>query len=458
MQAFFEKRSTWLLVLVCAAIYFQTLWFEFLRIDDDVNVFANPLFLNQGLESLWTFWEQPYERLYIPVTYTLWGFIHAAESIVAPNHFHPGLYHLINVLVHLANGIFVLRIAESLLGNRFGAWVAAFVFLVHPYQVEGVAWVTSFRGLLSTFFALALMEYFVRKRGCFTPAQAVLAIALFALAVLSKPSAVGVLPLLAAVGVGWFAENRKPQLVFLCLCAAVFLPTALLTKSEQPDAISGATIPWTARPAVFADAVSFYLTKAILAWGFSLDYARTPVEVLRHPNLPGFLVTACVIFLVAKIPVQEYRSRGLFLLAGFALALVPVSGLVSFQFQNYSTVADRYVYLPLVALALLAGDLSTRLATKGRAVVAVWLCLLAIESVHLTTFWKDEFSLFERTVELNPRSLFGHNNLGFAYGQRGNWELAVFHYEQAIRLAPQNPIITENLQKARMRLEIQKAL
>ena len=48
-------------------------------------------------------------------------------------------------------------------------------------------------------------------------------------------------------------------------------------------------------------------------------------------------------------------------------------------------------------------------------------------------------------IRLKPNSPQAHNNLGMAYGKRGERALAVQEFEQAIRLNPSNPRFYTNL-------------
>lgn len=73
-------------------------------------------------------------------------------------------YHLINLLLHILNGIAVFLIAEHLLGGVNPAALAAAVFLLHPVQTESVVYVSSRSELLSTAFYLAGFLLFLKSR------------------------------------------------------------------------------------------------------------------------------------------------------------------------------------------------------------------------------------------------------------------------------------------------------
>jgi protein O-mannosyl-transferase len=433
-----------------ALIYFQTLWFGFLRIDDDVNVFANPHYLNFSWSSLTQFWIAPYERLYIPVTYTLWAAIRGLEIGLGDGSFHAGVYHGANLILHALNGFLVYRIARKLLPSRESAALAAVLFIAHPFQVESVAWITSFRGLVSAFFGLGLVHYYVEQQGRLDSLKTFCtASILFLCALLSKPSAMGLLPMLLVLGWAFFPGTLRSQARFLLLWAVLCIPFVVLTKSEQPNALSGMVVSLWERPAVAADALSFYWTKAFFAWDFSLDYGRTPKYVLTHPGIIALGFCALTLLLVSRIKSASLRQKQWAFIAAFLLVLSPNCGWIPFEFQSYSTVADRYVYLAMLPFALFVANLYS---PRWRAVALVALAGLTLQSIRMTSFWKNEFSLFTRTVEQNPKSIVGHNNLGFAYAQLGNWLKSAEHYGRAAAIQPGHRVVEENLRHAKDRI------
>jgi tetratricopeptide (TPR) repeat protein len=98
-------------------------------------------------------------------------------------------------------------------------------------------------------------------------------------------------------------------------------------------------------------------------------------------------------------------------------ALGPVLGFVSFEFQTRSTVADHYLYLPMLAAAMSAAWIVTR-APKRSAfyAAAVILGLLSIRTMDQTRCWNDSRALFTHAIAVNPRSDVAFQNLGVLAG------------------------------------------
>jgi hypothetical protein len=62
-----------LVVVITAAIYMPVVGYDFVAWDDDLHVYANPWLHPVTWSHIRTFWEAPYQHLYIPLTYTVWA-------------------------------------------------------------------------------------------------------------------------------------------------------------------------------------------------------------------------------------------------------------------------------------------------------------------------------------------------------------------------------------------------
>jgi len=121
----------------------------------------------------------------------------------------------------------------------------------------------------------------------------------------------------------------------------------------------------------------------------------------------------------------------------FVVALLPTLGLVPFDYQRYSTAADRYLYLAMLAPA---AAVAFALALRPRAVyfgaVVVVCAALAVLS-HVQSYrWSDSETLFTHTLKVNPRSLAAHVVFGFRYTTRGDDDRALAEFDQALQANP----------------------
>src|SRR5207249_232749 len=106
-----------------------------------------------------------------------------------------------------------------------------------------------------------------------------LGLALFIVAMLSKPSAM-VTPVVAGA-VDWMLLRRPVRRVLVSLSPWLVLSAACMvwTKLAQP-ATFVASVPWWARPLVAGDALAFYLYKLVWPLWLCVDYGRDPAAAI----------------------------------------------------------------------------------------------------------------------------------------------------------------------------------
>ncbi len=126
---------------------------------------------------------------------------------------------------------------------------------------------------------------------------------------------------------------------------------------------------------VALDALGFYLCKLLWPMRLASDYGRTPeLVVARGWNSLTWIVP---IVLIAAAAVLFRRSvKPLVASALFVVALVPMLGLLPFDFQAYSTVADHYAYLALFGAGHGGRVAGRTLEQTGDAWVCGVVCLI----------------------------------------------------------------------------------
>jgi Flp pilus assembly protein TadD len=444
--------------LVVIVVYLRGFGAGFVEYDDDIHVYANPMLNPLSSESIGKLWGHAYQGLYIPLAYTILAGIAVfaripAETVSSINHvvtLSPGPFHVASVGFHVANTLLCYLLALRLARSRTAAFLCSLVFALHPLQVESVAWISELRGLSSAFFALAALNVFVLSRqkdeSASAASRALLACsaALAMGAMLCKPAAV-VLPLVALVidrvvlGTSWRRSIATVLTGIACL-----LPLAFITRSVQTLFPGGASL-WWQRPFVAGDALAFYVFKTVLPINLGVEYGRTPHAVMAHAwsyllwALPVGLLGFCFI----------HRRRHAIAWLGsliFVLFLLPTLGLIPFTFQVHSTVADRYAYLSMFGLGLVAADVivtaQSKVAERGFAAVLV---LLAVLSFNQTGHWTTNAAFLQHTLDVNPDVAFAHNNLGSILLKQKRTDEAIEHFNKVLQLEPRNALAENNL-------------
>jgi len=429
-------------------VFGQVCRHEFLDYDDHKAVYENPYYHPVTAPHVLHFWRHPYFSLYMPATYTTWAALATIARLPQPvsttgtdtHSLDPHVFHAATLVAHILNVLLVFAMLRLLVKHDWAAAAGALLFSLHPVQVEPVAWVTEMKGLLSGFFSLlALWQYCLfaalpRENLKRRRAHYALATLSFSFALLAKPSAV-VVPLLAWCLDYWNTRRLSRQsLLPLLPWLAMAVLWVLLTRSVQPiEDKSVLTLLW-ARPLIAGDALSFYLRQLVLPMHLIPHYGRTPEKVLQSAWI--FLTGATPYLLMLGV----WRLRRFRLTAAtaiFVAALLPVLGLIPFGYQAYSTVADRYLYLAMLAPALGLAFLLARVQHKAAwSLCATLLIILGWRSAVQASYWQNTVTLFEQELRVNPNSWVAHTALGAIADRAGNTEQAVEQYRAALQAKP----------------------
>ncbi len=464
------------LIIIVGAVFGGVVTHDFLVWDDDVFIYRNPLLQPPSWAHLAQVWREPYAHLYAPVTYSVWILLGMATGRDTPagTVLTPGVFHAASLMVHILNAViafFLLRLVLRGTDGQDGdsppngatdraALIGALLFALHPLQVEAVAWASELKDLLAGLFGLSALYLYLAAGpgvGSENPSEEMAAGArvsqaralyvastlAFALALLSKPNA-AVLPLLAGA-LDWYLRRRPRRSVALLLPWVVLAGAlAVLTRHVQPPSPELYVSPLL-RPLIAGDALAFYLEKLVWPLGLAADYGRTPQWVLAQGTtrwawgLP-FVVLAAALLLRRRWPALTVGV--------WFCCLAPLAslGLMAFDFQQYSTVADHYIYLGLVGPALTVAWLARsgpRLWTTAGAALLIGL-LGGLSVIQLMT-WGDNTGFWRHTLEVNPRSLVAHNNLGAGYMLAQRPDLAEPHLRAAVVLRPDDADALINL-------------
>lgn len=434
-------------------LYFPTLFYNFISIDDGTHLYQNPLILNPTADSLWEFWRKPFFDLYIPLTYSVWWAV-SKFSFAMTDTLDPSFFHFLNLAFHFLNsaGVFFLL---GIFVPPFPALVGALLFCVHPIQVEAVAWVSCFKDLLSFFLGLCAAAFFLMAtQSDGKPSNSkhssersyALATFFFVLSLLAKPGMV-ILPLFlfCLIPLLPHPQRRKNRLAELVLSIWLLGSGAWgwwLTVL-QPGYRLSFYIPVFSRWRIAGDALFHYMKQTLIPIGYTPDYARLPPLVLKDPSsLVTWMIPALLgigIFWNRKRWRREFTGMLI-----WGIGFIPVLGVIPFAQQTYSTVTDRYAYLPFIGLSLAAASLMDRwsrldpvqknripnLMAQGVLIGLAWV------SISQVKLWKDTLTLTEAMLQLHPDSYQANYSRGGELYDRGFYEEALPLFQASVALHP----------------------
>lgn len=430
----------------------------YIRLDDYANILDNPNVHHFSAAGLARIWTSSALGFYIPFTYSIWWLYAGVASLLGTLQQSASLFHALNLTVHALNVAVVFLFSRFLLRplstQKLGLseWkmnglcaVGAALFALHPAQVETVAWITELKGLIA--WLLGLLGIWIYYRSHRRIPTAVL----FLAAMLSKPSAIvfpGLLLLADRILLGRSIKDsaRVPLLIGLLL-----LPLVIVTKHLQPDANLEFVPSFWGRLLVAADSFSFYCYTLLFPFRLALDYGRSPQFVLHH--VPGWQIALSIALLFAGAALVAYSLARrwdpehdvptgapfvLFGLSAFCLSLVPVLGIVPFAFQDFTTVADHYLYVPIWGASFMVLGLLIRLrgAVWSFSISAITLAALLVLTFSQASHWHSTESLFTHTLEINPRSYLAHYSIGADLLDSGRTDAGISHMLKCLEIRP----------------------
>ncbi len=367
-------------------------------------------------------------------------------------HQNPYGYHLISALLHALNGVLVLALIFYLSRSELLALLTAVAFVVHPLQVESVAWISSQKTLLAASFSLlTLIAYtlFAKKQ---QPQYYWISLASYFLAIFSKPTVVTLPIVLYALHREFRAEKRsktiQPLVPFFILALIEGVIVFLAHRQEKAFApviggniYSHALMPfWT---------LLTYLEKTFFPKDLLPIYPPPHYVTWANPTylFPaiGTLAGITLVILLKK------RSRIFYLAAGFyAVLLLPTLNLLPLSVP----IADRYMYLPILSpLALSAIGINHLYERCKNSLTRIMVsfcvffivCILFVNSRTQMSHWKDSRTLWTYTLQKNPRHALAHVKLGEYYYEHGDITQAISYTVKGIGLGLNNPLFAKNL-------------
>jgi Tfp pilus assembly protein PilF len=427
------------------AVYFPVLGHAFVNYDDDLYLTRNAsLRLGLGAEGVrWAF-TSAHGANWFPLTWLSWLLDYELFGLRAPG------FLATNVLLHLASTLVLFMVLARLTGAPGRSAFVAGVFALHPLHVESVAWASTRKDVLSGLFWMVVLGAYAAYARAPSPARYAAVAAGLALGLMAKPMLVTLPFVLLLLDLwplrrlqdasGQVSAARLRRAVvekapLLGLAAASSVVTYLVQRAG--GAVEAGEV-FSLRARVTNALVSYvaYLRQAFWPKGLAVFYPH-PGESLAMATVLGALVLLAV---ATAVFLRPWRTRPQLAVGWlwYVGTLVPVIGLVQVGQQAR---ADRYMYLPLIGLAMVvAWGLGGPLSRLGRnvpaAVGGLALVALGVVAAAQVRVWRDSETLFAHALRVTGENAVARLNLGIALLDSGRLAEAEGHLREAVRLHP----------------------
>ena len=358
-------------------------------------------------------------------------------------------FHRTNLILHILNTALLVVLLYIIFGQAVPAVMAGLLFGVHPLTVEPIAWITERKTVLTMFFALWCLIFYVRYTRTKGWGHYIASMAMYVFAMMSKPTS---LPLAAALLVMdyWPLERLKTQVKKLILEKVPFFVLggifAVITVISNARSVSVSPVEssigtkLSQLPAMICYLISFYLNKIIWPVNLSSVYPLPGAMVLSNPKiLGGVIITiiAVIVLLYSAKRIRVFLGGGLF----FLVVIFPTLGLV--RFSPWVVASDKYVYMPAIGLLMILAWCFGRVLNKftsARPVLILLVLALSAGEIYgvrqYLGYWRDTIGLYEYIIKTAPNAPVAHNNLGVALKSAGRFDEAIVQFRQTVQLDP----------------------
>ncbi|MEE8170283.1 MAG: glycosyltransferase family 39 protein, partial [Phycisphaerae bacterium] len=482
-----EPRQLRLAIAVIAlAIFFlylpTVLSAGFVDIDDGQYVVQNDVVRNASFSSAWRFVREVTQPSTVVGYYQPLTMISLMiDAWLCGGEPDPFIFHLTSVLWHVLNTVLLFLIVRAACGGVVVPVLAALIFGMHPVQVESVAWVSQRKTVLASAGALAAVLIYLRAHQTHRPRWLWAALAAYVLAMLAKPTAMFLPFFLLLLDVWPLRRTNWRASVLEKWPFALFMVAGALVAIVSQTRTAGIGAP---NPSQWVNLAKLAAYNLMLYGGNLIRPTRLALIYEEPGDLSwGSLPIAAAVTLVmigVIVWISSWRwSRPLFVGLGGAAVLLGVAiGPVRFM---QSCIGDRFMYLPLAALALplaagadrlwrssdrrTASTLRRRrgLVLAGGLAVVAWLAGLTLNQQEV---WADTERLWSNVLARVPNHGMGNAGLGgsrvrqaqelIGLGDRESAEellnQALTDLAKAIDVDPDNGLYHENRAEALMLL------
>ena len=453
-----------LLSVAILLVYWQVQYFGFIDFDDNMYVIENP-HVQSGLSYhglIWAFTTTHITNWH-PLTWLSLMFDYDLYRL------NPSGYHWTNIIFHIANTLLLFFVFNRMSGETWKSALVAFLFAVHPINVESVAWIAERKNVLSTsFWTLTMLTYVLYVESPILK-RYLLVMLSFTMGLLVKPMLV-TLPFVLLL-LDYWPLNRFPSAMQGNRNGIQWSEISLLIREKLPllvlagvssivtvyAARSGSaiksldTFPLDVRITNAFVSYAMYLKKMVWPQNLAIFYPHEGMISLWKIVAACLIISGFTIFVLFMSRRYRYLPVGWFWYLG---TLMPVIGLIQ---VGYHAMADRYAYVPLIGIFVIiswgVSDIFSRLFARRILLILLVATVVSVSIVaswQQVQYWQNSMTIFQHALNVTKNNYQAHQGVGNVLLCRGNLDGAIAHYMEALRFKPDHAEVRNNLGMALM--------
>lgn len=420
-----------ILVALTALVYLPHIGNEFVTLDDRILITRNPLILRLTPWTLRMIFTTYDPELYVPLTLFTYQIEHLIFGLA------PQIYHFTNLLLHIGGAILVFHVMRKIFRSDLTGFVSALLFAIHPLQSEAVFWAAARKDVLSGFFFLLSLFFYVQHRSNDEPRTYRLSVGSFLLALLAKVSVI-MLPLILLLLDWKEGRNMKDMIhekIPYFILSILFGVIAMIGKTNSIASTDALTLFLLAEKSTV-----FYLWKMFWPATLSVMYPQTTVVSFWSEDF--LLASAASVLLTLGWIVALRRNRTIAFGLGFFLLMLLPNYTNFLKNGHLFFASDRYAYLASVGIFTLLGLAIARLAKLrisqniGIPVLVLLSVLLGMRTYAQGAAWRNSESLYRNVLKWYPDAAVAKNNFGEVLMMNGKAAEALPWLEEAVKGEP----------------------
>ncbi|NTW34307.1 MAG: tetratricopeptide repeat protein, partial [Bacteroidetes bacterium] len=322
------------------------------------------------------------------------------------------IFHLNNILLHIANSILVYILIRKISPkNAVVALITAAFFAVHPMHVESVAWVSERKDVLYSFFFLLSLIIYCNYLKLQKTKLLIFSAMFFVLSCLSKSAAV-VLPLVMLL-LDYYNNRKfsKKSIIEKIPFFVISLIFGFIALHSQEGAVENMApgMSFVQHISIVFYSFMIYIFKAFIPVHLSAIYPY-PIELENAGTLPKiyYLSILCVGLLLYFV--WYSRKWGKNIIFGFLFFVITIILVLQFVLVGAMSMADRYTYIPYIGIFFIIGKLFEKLSEKGKlnykkyfiTILAFVFMAFSAITYGRVKIWENDDTLFSDVIKKYP--------------------------------------------------------
>jgi protein O-mannosyl-transferase len=377
-------------------------------------------------------------------------------------------YHLVNLLIHIVNGILVFFLSRMLYRklsrfnsetSYFAALFAALIFIAHPLQTQAVTYIAQrYTSLAALFYLGSVLSYILARdsksagKSAATWGFSLVSFICGLLAFLSKQNSAS-LPLAillveyAIYDRSWQGWKKKTGFILpgVLLCGFFYAYNMGLFRHDIQFGTFLEDVSEVARETrqvsrwhylcTQFNVIPIYIRLLFIPIQQNLDY----LYVFKNGFFDGATPYLFAFLLGLFAAAWWHRNKRPILCVAILWFFISLS-VESSIFPIRDALFEHRLYLPMFGFSLLSGYIVENLLSKYRlwffVAAMTMLISLAVTTYQRNEVWRDDITLWSDVINKSPDNYRGWTNLGYAFKQSGNLNAAIANYDRALRLKP----------------------